>query len=85
MTLKFHKAHSSESPVLKDETSSKTSVYIRKNVVQNEITDEETGETRIEYEYDEAILSKDEYARYQDNLETLELIAELTAALLGEE
>ena len=84
MTLNFHKAHSSSEPVLIDETSSKTSVYLRKNVTSKEVTDEETGETRTEYEYDEVILTKEEYARYQDKLDTEAMIAELAEAIFSE-
>lgn len=88
MELVYHKSHSSEYPELVDTTSSKTSVYLRKNVQPYEIdvpgADKITG-----YEYDECILTKEEYSLYQveqqANANTTELqlaIAELAELIL---
>lgn len=65
MKLVFHKSRSMISPVLLDTESSETSVYIRQNVVEEEVKDFEDEEhTHIEYVYDEAVLTKDEYKIY---------------------
>ena len=66
MELVFHKSRSSVTPPLLDTESSEYSVYIRQNVTEVEVKDLDGEEehTHIEYEYDEAILSKDEYKIY---------------------
>ena len=64
MAIKFYKAHSTEAPALIDITSSPKGVYLRKNVIQ--ITQEYEGEEQTLYEYDEAYLTKEEYALYSD-------------------
>lgn len=68
MAIKYYKAHSTELPELIDSTSSPLGVYLRKNIEQ--ITQESEGETQTLYEYDEAYITKDEYALYSnvDNL-----------------
>ena len=92
MELVYHKSHSSEYPELVDTTSSKTSVYLRKNVQPYEI-DVPEGDKITGYEYDECILTKDEYSLYcslyqieqQANVTTTELqlaIAELAELIL---
>ena len=83
MTITWNKSNSNESPALVDETSSATSVYLRKNVVERETTDEQ-GNKGITYDYDEAILTKEEYSRYQDKLETEAMIAEVLEAVFSE-
>lgn len=65
MTLNYRKSESTISPPLIDTTSSKKVVYIRKDVVEKQWTDELTGEAYTYYEYDEAKVSKAEYERYQ--------------------
>jgi len=82
MTITWNKSRSNEAPVAVDETSSKTSVYLRKNITEQTETDSEGKETKY-FEYDEAILTKDEYKLYQVETETELAIAELAAALLG--
>ena len=88
MELVYHKSHSSEYPELVDTTSSKTSVYLRKNVQPYEI-DAPEGDKITGYEYDECILTKEEYSLYQveqqANTNTTELqlaIAELAELIL---
>lgn len=83
MTITWKKSSSNESPVEIDTTSSATSVYLRKNIVQSEKTDEE-GNVSIVYDYDEACLTKDEYDRYQDKLDTEALIAEVLNTIFAE-
>lgn len=82
--MNYHKSSADYFPELVDITSSPTTVYLRKNVREVEVTDEATSEKRIAYEYDEAIITKDEYINMLKNqAEELEnVIAEL---LYGEE
>lgn len=62
ITLEFHKSESTSIPELIDMVSSPTTVYIRKNI--QEETRIENEEEYIIYTYDEAILTKEEYAIY---------------------
>ena len=76
MKLKFYKSQSAVKPELLDTTSSKKVVYIRQNIVET-VVDETTF-----YEYDEAKLTKAEYAEYLKELEatdTLEIVENLKA------
>lgn len=57
----YYKATSNDYPQLVDITSSPTTVYLRKNIKAVDVEDEMTGNTRTEYHYDEAAISKDEY------------------------
>ena len=85
MKLNFIKSQSSVKPDLVDTTSSKTTVYVRQNIVEKEKAVENTnGEdndatsTTVFYEYDEAKLTKEEYQEYlkelnsSDTLQTIE-------------
>ena len=68
MKLKYVKSSSSVKPDLIDTTSSKTTVYIRQNIVENQRTDEMSGETSTFYEYQEA---KSDYEEANAKLEKL--------------
>lgn len=59
--MTYYKATSNDYPQLVDITSSPTTVYLRKNIKAVDVEDEMTGNTRTEYHYDEAAISKDEY------------------------
>ena len=88
MKLNYVKSQSSVKPDLIDTTSSKTSVYIRQNIIVKEKTVENTDSensdesdntsTTLFYEYDEAKLTKEEYQEYlkelnsSDTLQTIE-------------
>ena len=85
MKLNYVKSSSSVKPELIDTTSSKTTVYIRQNIVEKEKTVENTNSedndatsTTVFYEYDEAKLTKEEYHEYlkelngSDTLQTIE-------------
>lgn len=70
--MNYYKSISNDRPQTVDNTSSPTSVYLRKNIEAVEIEGVETGNKRIEYHYDEAAISKDEYinilrAQIEDN------------------
>ena len=85
MKLNFIKSQSSVKPDLVDTTSSKTTVYIRQNIIEKEKAVENTNSedndatsTTVFYEYDEAKLTKEEYQEYlkeingSDTLQTIE-------------
>ena len=85
MKLNFVKSQSSVKPDLVDSTSSKTTVYVRQNIVEKEKAVENTNSedndatsTTVFYEYDEAKLTKEEYQEYlkelngSDALQTIE-------------
>ena len=73
MKLNFIKSQSSVKPDLIDTTSSKTTVYVRQNIVENQRTDEMSGETSTFYEYQEAKLTKEEYREYLKELEIIDI------------
>lgn len=59
--MTYYKVTSNDYPQLVDITSSPTTVYLRKNIKAVDVGDEMTGNTRTEYHYDEAAITKDEY------------------------
>lgn len=73
MTLNYKRSESTISPPLIDTASSKKVVYIRKDVVEKQRTDELTGEAYTYYEYDEAKIPKVEYERYLREKESREI------------
>ena len=89
MKLNYIKSQSSVKPDLVDTTSSKTTVYVRQNIVEKEKTVENTNSedndatsTTVFYEYDEAKLTKEEYQEYLKELngsDTLQTIENLKA------
>ena len=73
MKMNYVKSQSSVKPDLIDTTSSKTTVYIRKNIIEKERIDKETGDSTTYYEYDEAKLTKKEYQEYLKELEIIDI------------
>lgn len=73
MKLNYIKSQSSVKPDLVDTTSSKTTVYIRQNIVENIKTDEMSGKETVFYEYEEAKLTKEEYQEYMKELEIIDI------------
>ena len=73
MKLKYVKSSSSVKPDLIDTTSSKVVVYLRQNIVENQRTDEMSGEKTVFYEYEEAKLTKEEYREYLKELESIDI------------
>ena len=65
-------AQSTKEPILIDKTSSNTTVYIRKDVVKKERTNE-LNETEEYYEYLEAKIPKDEYLKYLEDFTLKEI------------
>ena len=66
MNLEFRKAEGSQParPTEIDVTTSKTKVYIRRNINQVEKKDEPSGNTYQMWEYEEAITDKDGAIEY---------------------
>ena len=73
MKLNYVKSQSSVKPELIDTTSSKTTVYLRQNIIENKKTDEMSGEETVFYEYEEAKLTKAEYKEYLKELEIIDI------------
>lgn len=69
----YKKTESTIKPELIDTTSSKTTVYLRKNITERQRTDEITGATTTYYEYGEAKMTKDEYEEYKMQLAILDV------------
>ena len=68
MQLNYVKSQSTVKPELIDTTSSKTTVYIRQNIVEVEKTNENDDTSTTFYEYEEAKLTKKEYDQYLKEL-----------------
>lgn len=77
MVLNYVKSSSAVEPVALDTTSSETTVFIRKNIKLVTVEDPEGNESQV-WQYDEAQLTKAEYALYSANLETEVAVAELS-------
>ena len=73
MILNYVKSQSSIKPELIDTTSSKTTVYIRQNIVEVEKTNESDNTSTTFYEYDEAKLTKKEYDQYLKELSIIDI------------
>ena len=73
MILNYTKSQSSIKPELIDTTSSKTTVYLRKNIVEIEKTNESDNTSTTFYEYDEAKLTKQEYQEYLKELSIIDI------------
>ena len=73
MILNYVKSQSSVKPELIDTTSSKTTVYIRQNIVEVEKTNESDNTSNTFYEYEEAKLTKEEYQEYLKELEIIDI------------
>ena len=73
MKMNYTKSESTIKPQLVDTTSSKTTVYLRKNIIEKERMDKETGDSTTYYEYDESKLTKEEYQEYLKELEIIDI------------
>ena len=73
MKLYYIKSQSSVKPDLVDTTSSKTTVYLRQNIVEKTKLDEISEENTTYYEYEEAKLTKEEYQEYLKELEIIDI------------
>lgn len=72
MNLQYHRSESTVKPPELDTTSSKYSVYLRKNFkeiyVKQDPMDEESPE-QLMYVYEEAVISKEDYKLYESECE----------------
>lgn len=86
MNLTYRKSESTIYPQLIDAASSKTTVYIRKNVEKKQRADEITRKTYTYYEYEEAKVPKAEYEKYlqEQTRADVDYIAFMTGIDLGE-
>ena len=73
MRLNWNKSESTVYPELIDTTSSKTTVYLRKNVAEKQVDDDMSGESYTMYEYDEAKLTKAEYKQYLKEMSIMDI------------
>ena len=73
MKLEYHKSSSTVKPELIDDSSSKYVTYLRKNIVEKQVTDEMTEETHTVYEYDEAKLTKEQYKQYLAEMSVMDI------------
>lgn len=71
--MKWRKSESTIRPDEVDITSSKTVVYLRRNIVEKERETDTDGEARPYYEYDEAKLTKAEYEEYKKAADILDI------------
>lgn len=62
--LDYYQSESDTMPEEIDTTSSPTTVYLRKNIHTEERADQETGETRTVFVYDEAKMTWRDYDNY---------------------
>lgn len=60
----WYKSESTVRPDEVDTTSSKKVVYLRRNVVEKQCESENDGEMHTYFEYDEAKLTKEDYEKY---------------------
>lgn len=65
-------------PSLVDTNSSKTVVYLRKNVTQTSFKDAMSGKTITMWSYDEAVLSLAEFEEYKTNV-SADILAQMRA------
>ena len=73
MVLNYIKSQSSVKPELIDTTSSKTTVYIRQNIIEVEKINESDNTSTTFYEYDEAKLTKEKYNQYLKELSIIDI------------
>lgn len=67
--IKYVKSESTVRPEAIDTESSKTTVYLRRNIKEVARTDELAGDDVTFYEYEEAKLTKEEYRQYINVIE----------------
>jgi predicted nucleotidyltransferase len=73
MYINYVKSESTIKPELVDTTSSKKYVYLRKDIIETQKTDEISNETITLYEYQEAKLTKAEYQEYLAELSIIDI------------
>lgn len=73
MILNYVKSESAIRPELIDTTSSKTTVYLRKDITEKQRTNDMSNEKVTYYEYLEAKMTEDEYRQYLKELEIIDI------------
>ena len=73
---------SNEKPSAFDEDTSHYVVFVRKDFEQKEITDEQTGEKRMVWEWMETKIPKEDWEVYKQCLENAQDITDLQLALV---
>lgn len=73
MKLNYKKSESTVKPELIDTESSKTTVYVRKDIVKKIITDEMMRAETVFYEYLEVKLTKAQYQQYLTEISMIDI------------
>jgi hypothetical protein len=73
MYINYIKSESTIKPELVDTTSSKKYVYLRKDIIETQKTDEFSNEVITLYEYQESKLTKAEYQEYLAELSIIDI------------
>lgn len=86
--MNWYKSESTVRPDEVDTTSSKTAVYLRRNIAEKQRESEFDGDMQTYFEYEEAKLMKEEYEKYLKSLDLIniqQLYADLdyVAAMVG--
>lgn len=71
--MNWYKSKSTVKPDEIDITSSKTTVYLRKNIIEKQYESTFGDEIQTYYEYDEAKLTKNEYSEYMKGLSIIDI------------
>ena len=73
MYINYINSESTIKPEIVDTTSSKKYVYLRKDIIETQKTDELSNKTTTLYEYQEAKLTKAEYQEYLAELSIIDI------------
>lgn len=73
MIINYRKLESIVKPELIDTTSSKTTIYLRRNIIEKIKNDEVSKKVVTCYEYEEAKLTKTEYQQYLAELDMMNI------------
>ena len=71
--MEWYKTESTVRPKEIDTTSSNKVVYLRRNIIERQRESEFDGEIQTYYEYDEAKLTKEEYAEHLQGLALIDI------------
>lgn len=72
--MRWYKSESAIRPDTLDTTSSKTSIFLRRNIIEKQHKDVIYGEMQTHFEYEEAKLTKEEYEKYKQNSANEEIV-----------
>ena len=77
----WKQSESTEKPLEIDETSSKTVVYVRRNIIEVTVQDEMSEETRTIYRYEENAIPKSDWETYKTVMENQSATTDLELAI----